>query len=232
MLSLFAPLGLLALLALAIPLLLHLIRRPDEQIHDFAALRWLIPKTPRPRRRWRQRLLLALRLVGLALLAALLCEPVLRGGWNHGPAWAVVAPGVSLDAARAALGKDSAELHALAPGFPLFNGGAPDSRDAPASLIRELSVTTPRERALIVIVPDTLRGLDAERLQLGRAIDWRIAAGSSPQGEHPASAAAVTPIVDKAIPAGPDHPLTNWLLPLIAVLFAAERLLALRGGSR
>ena len=70
---LLAPLGLAALAALVVPLLVHLRRRTEEVPLDFAALRWLDPR-PRPRRRLRfdEWLLLALRLLLVALLALLL----------------------------------------------------------------------------------------------------------------------------------------------------------------
>ena len=51
-LSLLLPLGLAALAALVVPILIHLVRRPEHQLIDFAALRWLSERV-RPRRRLR-----------------------------------------------------------------------------------------------------------------------------------------------------------------------------------
>ena len=42
--TLLAPAGLLALAALAAPLLIHLAKRTQQRPTDFAALRWLRPK--------------------------------------------------------------------------------------------------------------------------------------------------------------------------------------------
>ena len=92
--ALLAPIGLAALAALALPLLIHLARRTEEQPTDFAALRWL-RANPRPRKRPRldERLLMAARLVLLALLALWLAHPVLTQATARTPVVAV-APGV------------------------------------------------------------------------------------------------------------------------------------------
>ena len=61
--GLLLPSALLALLALAIPLLLHLIRQNEQTRIEFAALRWLVARAqPRRRPRFNEWLLLALRL--------------------------------------------------------------------------------------------------------------------------------------------------------------------------
>ena len=46
------PAGLLALASLLLPLLIHLARRPQHRVIDFAAMRWLV-QGERPRRRLR-----------------------------------------------------------------------------------------------------------------------------------------------------------------------------------
>ena len=70
------PLGLLALLGLALPLLVHLARREQQQPTMFAALRWLrAVRRPRQKLRLEQWLLLALRLLLVAGLALLLAAP-------------------------------------------------------------------------------------------------------------------------------------------------------------
>ena len=72
---LLAPLGLAALAALIVPLLIHLHRRTEEVPVDFAALRWLdILTRPRSRIRFEEWLLLALRLLLVALLGLLLAQ--------------------------------------------------------------------------------------------------------------------------------------------------------------
>jgi len=47
--GLLFPAGLLALAGLLVPLLIHLVRRSELVVHDFAALRWLSARA-RPRR--------------------------------------------------------------------------------------------------------------------------------------------------------------------------------------
>src|SRR3546814_121961 len=75
--GLLFPAALTALAALALPLLIHLTRRSDRQLLDFAALRWLRAKE-RARRRLRidEWPLLVLRLLLLAALVLLLAQPV------------------------------------------------------------------------------------------------------------------------------------------------------------
>ncbi len=71
--GLLAPAALAALVALLLPLLLHLARRDATRPTPFAALRWLRER-PRPRRRLRfdDWPLLLVRLLLLALLANLI----------------------------------------------------------------------------------------------------------------------------------------------------------------
>ena len=89
------PAGLAALAALLLPLLIHLARRDQQGPLDFAALRWLRAE-PRPRSRLRfdERLLLALRLLLLALLALWLARPALHGVEDRRPFVAIM-PGVA-----------------------------------------------------------------------------------------------------------------------------------------
>src|SRR6187431_2425991 len=84
------PAGLLALVALAVPLLLHLRRATEARRVEFAALRWLSPRQ-RPRRRLRVRewLLLLLRLLLAALVALLFAGPARAAGLAAGCALAL-----------------------------------------------------------------------------------------------------------------------------------------------
>ncbi len=178
-LALALPAGLAALAALLVPLLLHLARREERRITDFAALRWLSAH-PRPRRKRRfdERLLLLVRLLLLAALALLLAQPVLTGGAARTP-WIVAAPGVPAAAVRAAAGTDRARLHWLAPGFPaLDDAPAPQAPQPLASLLRELDATLPAGTPLTVLVPDVIDGADAQRARLSRSVDWRIVPGT------------------------------------------------------
>jgi len=188
------PLAALALLALLVPLVIHLIRRPAARDIAFAALDWLSDRLP-PRRHWRfeQRRLLAVRLLLVALLALLLAEPLWRSDAAAGKARVYVAPGLDRGAAQSAVDAPLADWYWLAAGDPAFDQPPPATPDAAllVSLIRELDATLPAAVRLTVIVPATLAGLDGERLRLGRDLDWRIVPGTATE---PAAARRVQPL--------------------------------------
>lgn len=175
---LLAPLGLAALAALVVPLIIHLRRRTEEVPLDFAALRWLEAR-PRPKRRIRfdEWLLLALRLLLVACLALLLARPAVLG-WEDDSPRVLAAPGVDPAAARKAAGPE-ADLRWIAPGFPEVGEGAPPSRVPLSSLIRQYDAELPAEAALTILVPKVLDGVDAAPLRLTRKVTWRVIAGPS-----------------------------------------------------
>jgi hypothetical protein len=163
-LALLLPLGLAALAAWLIPLLIHLRRRSEQHRTDFAALRWL-PARARPRSRLRFEELL------LAALALLLAKPMLFGG-PHAKQWIVVSPQVGHAAIPAEA--DGVERRWLAPDFPSVQEGAPESPQPVGSLLRELDATLPADTRLTVLVPEQLDGADAERPVLHRRVDWQV----------------------------------------------------------
>lgn len=183
------PLGLLALLGLALPLLVHLARREQQQPTMFAALRWL-RAVQRPRRRLRLEhwLLLALRLALVAGLALLLAAPWFKGG-EAGPPQVLVHPALPLPEAQ-----EGAELRWLAPGFPSVETAAPDARVSFASLLREADAMLPPGRALIVYVPASLDGADGERPRLSRPVQWQVTdqTASAPVPNEPAETSLPT----------------------------------------
>ncbi|MQP76424.1 hypothetical protein CQ393_11045 [Stenotrophomonas sp. MYb238] len=188
------PAGLAALAALLLPLLIHLARRDEQRLVDFAALRWLSAR-PRPRRRIRfdDWPLLLVRLLLLALLAVLLARPALEGVEDVAPRVAVV-PGVDLAAARTAVAADQARWLWLAPGFPALD--APAAASPPqsvASLLRELDASLPATAPLTVVVPSVLDGLDAQRPQLSRAVRWEVVETAPSATGATATAATATP---------------------------------------
>lgn len=78
-LSFLSPLYLLGILAIAVPIALHLFRRRTDTVVEFPAIR-LLTNTPieqQRRRRLRELILLALRVTALALLAAAFARPYL-----------------------------------------------------------------------------------------------------------------------------------------------------------
>lgn len=183
-LSLLAPLGLAALTALLLPLLLHLQRQSESRPTPFAALRWIGTRL-RPRRRVRleELLLLLLRLLLLASVALLFARPVMTG-MGADKSWVLVATTLDATALRAAqaplTGKDArslvdAQWRWLASGFPAIDEARPAPRQAIASLLRDADARLPARTAVTVFVPDIVDGLDGEHPRLSRSVDWRVA---------------------------------------------------------
>lgn len=169
--ALLLPVGLVALVALAIPIVLHIARRTESLTVEFAALRWL-EALPRPRRslRLEELLLLAARLLLLALVALWLARPVL---WNVEDGRRVVALMPGVDAPPA--GEDDERRVWLASGFPAVGGPVPAAPTNPVSLIRQLDAELPPSTPVTVVVPEILDGVDAERPRLSRRLDWQVA---------------------------------------------------------
>ncbi|WP_122468462.1 BatA domain-containing protein [Brevundimonas lutea] len=180
--TLLAPLGLVGLAALAIPLIIHIARRNESRTVQFAAMRWLEAR-PRPRRRVRfdELWLLAIRLALLILVALWLAQPALFGVTDDRPVVAVT-PGLSPGAAPDIEG---ARRVWLAPDFPDLASPAPPAPVNPISLLRELDARLPPEASLTVIAPSILDGVDAERPVLARSVDWRVVEAPSPAEVDP-----------------------------------------------
>jgi hypothetical protein len=174
-----APLALLALLALALPLLLHLDRRRTPRRLVFPALRWLGRAQPvRRRARLTEWLLLSLRLALLIVLAAWLAEPAVQG-WTGAPRqWVAVAPGVP-PASLPKPGAGPARTVWLSEGFPALTATGGSSGDT-ASLLRELDASLGPDDELTVVVPRELGGLDAAAIALSRRVTWHVVDGASP----------------------------------------------------
>ncbi len=182
--ALLTPVALAALAAVLIPLVIHIARRDESRQVDFAALRWLDPK-PRPRRRLTldERVLLAVRLLLLAVLAIFLAQPVLWGAADDRPVVAVI-PGVPSAAIDETLSDDGRHIW-LAPGFPTIGGLPPRAPENPVSLLRQLDAELAPGVPLTVVVPATLDGVDAERPRLSRRVDWRVRPQGLPVGNPP-----------------------------------------------
>jgi hypothetical protein len=170
--SLLLPSALFALLALALPLLIHLQRRretPPPRL--FAALAFIDPQArPKQRVRLRDLLLLLLRLLLLAVLALLLAQPLLHG--RASAPWVLLWPG--LNSAQVGAVHEDAELRWLAPGFPRVDALPSVEATQPFSLLRQLAFERPLEQELEVRMPRELGGWDGVPLQLGRAIEWTV----------------------------------------------------------
>ncbi|WP_313394015.1 BatA domain-containing protein [Sphingobium yanoikuyae] len=182
--ALLLPAALAGLLALLIPLAIHIARRSEQLPTDFAALRWLRQKPkPRSRLRFDEWLLLALRLALLALVVLWLAHPVLFGAASKQP-YVALTPGVdpaAVDDKTLAEGR----AHWLAPGYPRVEPGKALATDAIplGSLVRQLDAELPQGAPLTIIVPQILQGADAERPRLSRKVDWRIVPGAMPAGK-------------------------------------------------
>jgi len=190
--ALLAPLGLAALAALAVPVVIHLVRRLELRTTEFAALRWISERIrPRRRLRFERPWLLLLRLALLALLAVLLARPVLTQAPGASTSRVLVAPGSDLAAARSAVSLAGADWRWLAPGFPAIESQKPSARVPVASLLREADAALPAGATLAVVVPEQLSGLDGERPVLAHAVDWHVVKGNMPTDEPAASSGKV-----------------------------------------
>ncbi|HEU4664406.1 MAG TPA: BatA domain-containing protein [Dokdonella sp.] len=178
--ALLAPLGLAALAAWALPILVHLVRRLQLERTEFAALRWIaVDAQPRRRIRFERPWLLFVRLLLLAALALLLAQPVQERVASRSAERAFVAPGVAPAAARAALGHTRLDLRWLAPSFPSLEQPLAAGAVPVASLLREADASLAADETLHVVVPRTLGGLDGERPRLAHTVDWRVVDGRS-----------------------------------------------------
>lgn len=192
-LALLLPLGLAALAAWLVPLLIHLRRRSEQQRTAFAAMRWLPARArPRNRLRFEEWPLLLVRLLLLAALALLLASPVLYGG-PQPKRWVVVAPGI--ERSTVATNDEATEYRWLAPGFPPLEAPAPAARQPVGSLLRELDATLPAPTAVTVLVPAVLDGADAVKPVLHRPVQWRIVGGKTMAPATPSPQVTPRPVL-------------------------------------
>lgn len=175
------PAAFAAFAALLLPILIHLSRRSQTQRTEFAALRWIGAKL-RPRRRpvLQERLLLLLRLLLLVVVVLWLAAPV----WQRSAPprdWLLVTPGLDWRGVSDLPAGDTVQRRWLAPGFPPLSTALPVSSHAvpTASLLREWDADAPAGDRLTALVPESLGGLDGQRLRLGREVTWRVLPGSS-----------------------------------------------------
>jgi hypothetical protein len=197
-LMLLWPAGLAALVALAVPLLLHLRRAEDTQRVDFAALRWLTPRRrPRQRLRLREWLLLALRLLLVAVVALLFAQPARIDAGDAGPRL-LVADGI-----------DFARARAVVPALPA-DAPATRLRGPLASALREADARAPAGALLHVVVPPLVDGLDGARPQLSHAVAWHVLADARVR------AAVPVPSVESVVLRGDAPDATRRVLRALA----------------
>jgi hypothetical protein len=190
MVHLAAPLGLLALGALLVPLLLHLVRRPPHTVR-VGDLRFLA-KDRRPVRslRWHRWLLLLLRCALLAALAFALAGVAWQPRTAAPARWLLLVPGTVLDpVARAAWDRLRAEGYAprlLAAGFPLLEATPPTKATVdPWSLLLEADLAVPAGSRAHVFGPTSSTLFRGPRPALGQlAVTWHSTA-AAPQSSPP-----------------------------------------------
>jgi hypothetical protein len=182
-LQFLSPLALVALAALAVPAILHLWRPPAKTVRVGTLKFFTGPAVRRLNKlRWRERLLLAVRLLLLTLLVLLLAQPIWRRQPSAKPQkWALVEPGLTLagDAEKRwnevrAAGYQARELAA---GFVHVRPNESSSADREMidtwSLLRELDARLPSGSSLAVFSSDRLASLRGERPRMQQcAIEW------------------------------------------------------------
>lgn len=188
MLQFGAPLGLLALAALLVPVLIHLIRRPVPVVR-LGSLRFLTESHRRLKSvRWRDVLLLVLRLGLLAALALLLAAPRWEPRAPEPARWLLAVPGATFDdAARVEwerLRADGFEARLLAAGFPRVDATGVETEPAVPdawSLFREAGLRLPPGSRIVVFGPPRLAYFRGARPVLaGVEVRWRATDGVAP----------------------------------------------------
>lgn len=175
--SLQLPSALVALFALFIPLLIHLSRRSEHKLADFAAMRWLQAHL-RPQRKWllQERLLLFVRLLLLIAIAVFLAQPILKTNATS-EHWVLVTPSADITEIKNLPTGKNVQMHWLSAGFPSYDKPQVLSPIAFSSLLRELDSQLPASTQLTVVVPEKLAGLDGQRISLSRSVNWLISKG-------------------------------------------------------
>lgn len=202
-----------ALAALALPLLLHLVRRERQKRTVFAALAWLDPKQrPRRRLRFREWLLLLLRL-GLVAALALWLAGLQQENPPSAERVVLVHPALSASSAAA----PDVAVHWWAPGFPPASEPPPDAGADAASLLRAFDARLAATTALEVRVPAWLDGLDAAPIQLSRPVTWTVLPRPGPTAEAPTS-----PAPTLSLRGNPDDPALPWLRAVQAAWRAGQ----------
>jgi hypothetical protein len=219
-LAFLAPAALAALAALLVPLLVHLQRRPEQRVVEFAALRWLSERVrPRQRLRLTEILLLLLRLLLVATLALWLAQPVWLDYLPRAHAWELVVPGIDPATLPASTDAQVPERRWLAPGFPALDTPPPIAPTAVASLLRDLDTRLRPDVAVAVWVPRELAGLDAERIRLSRVVDWRVVDAAPEPTAAPAATAAIVVAIRHD---DNDEPALRYLKAAVAAWNAGE----------
>ena len=179
--ALLAPAALWALALLGLPLAIHLWRQPPRTV-QLGSLRFLRAHSAQRwrRLRWRELLLLSVRLALLALLVILLARPVWRRRPSRRPQrWVLIDPAAAVRGPLLARLRDwqaaGFEAHSLADGFP---PGDPSSQGKASpvtdvwSLLREADASLPAGSSLVVLSSGRLASLHGVRPALHCKTEW------------------------------------------------------------
>lgn len=188
MIDLLLPTGLIALAALAVPLLIHLLSRRPSRTVRVGSIRFLQPSISQRFRSLRLSdwPLLLLRAAIVALLALLLARPVIRTSGLAGetPAgWILIEPqalpipdGDSLRAMLDSLVANDFAMRLLAPGLEPVSADAEIPQYAGIvdiwSLLREADQRLPAGRPIHMVAVPRLAALHGERPKFARDIVW------------------------------------------------------------
>ncbi len=171
------PAALLGLIALAVPLLIHLLARGEFQRVTVATTRFV---RERPRLRWRRLqishpLLLALRMALIALCVLLIAQPFhkVAGNATDSASWTLVSVEVDAAAARSLAGAAKPPARWLAPGFPSIDEPRPAWPAAQLwSAMDAANHLAPADVGFTLIAPAMTPSPGAVRPTLGRALSW------------------------------------------------------------
>lgn len=192
MLHVAAPLGLLALAGLVVPIALHLIRRPRQTVHVGSLQFVSAPRRRFESLRWREPILLAVRCLLLAALALLVAGASWRPTESKPVRWLLLAPGTVRDETSPEWNRLRAagfEVRQLAPGFERLKS---ESESTPAaaevdawSLLREADSHVPAGSQAVVFGPTPAAWFRGTRPELSRLqVTW-IRVGAPPAVPQP-----------------------------------------------
>lgn len=189
MIQFLSPLGLLSLLALAVPIFIHLLSRKPGKIIKVGSLQFLSPSASARFQSLKpsEPFLLLVRMAIIASLALLLAQPVwvnkISAPDSAAKGWILIAPPLlpasppagifsRLDSLAAA----GHELRVLAPGFPAVSAGdSPPETAGPNywSLLREADHLLPGQMPVWVFATDRSSAFQGERPALSREFHWQ-----------------------------------------------------------
>jgi hypothetical protein len=181
MLQLLAPVALLALVSLALPAVLHLWRPPAKRVRVGTLRPFTGPAVKRlAKLRWRERLLLLVRLLLLTTLVLLLARPFREKPPATSPQrWALLSADVALAGDALQRWRDLAsagyEMRLLGRGFPRVESRVAVQTAAhdPWSLLREADARLPAGSKIAVFASDRLAAFVGERPVLQKsAVEW------------------------------------------------------------